>query len=115
VATVIGKKKNFIQNEVIPGDVLIMTKSAGLEGSSIIASDYEDRIKNILNKNQIEFLKNLINELSVIPEGRIASLHNAKYKHDITEGGVLGAAWEISKLAGCNIELHCDEIFIYAR
>ncbi len=113
VATVIGKKKNFIRRQVIAGDVLIMTKSAGMEGSSIIASDYEDRIRNILNKNQIEFLKNLINEISVIPEGRIACEHNAKYMHDITEGGVLGAAWEISRLAACNIELYCDEVFIY--
>lgn len=113
VATVVGRKKCFIQQKVIPGDILIMTKSAGLEGSSIIAYDYEDRIKNVLGKNQIEFLKNLINEISVIPEGRIASGLNAKYMHDITEGGALGAAWEISKLAGCNVEVYCNEIFIY--
>jgi len=113
VATVIGRKKNFIQQKVVPGDMLIMTKSAGLEGSSIIASDYEERFKTILHKNQIEFLKNLIDEISVIPESKIACLHNAKYMHDITEGGVLGAAWEISKLAKCNIEVYCDEIFIY--
>lgn len=113
VATVIGKKKSFIQQKVNPGDILIMTKSAGLEGSSIIASDYEDKFNNILDKNQINFLKNLINEISVIPESKIACRHNAKYMHDITEGGVLGAAWEISKLANCNIEVYCDEISIY--
>ncbi|NMC55671.1 MAG: AIR synthase, partial [Eubacteriaceae bacterium] len=113
VATVIGKKKSFIQQKVNPGDILIMTKSAGLEGSSIIASDYEDKFNNILDKNQINFLKNLINEISVIPESKIACRHNAKCMHDITEGGVLGAAWEMSKLANCNIEVYCDEISIY--
>jgi hydrogenase maturation factor len=112
-ATVIGRKREHLPQTVYPGDVLIMTKGAAYEGSSIIASDYEDKLTEILTKKQIDFLKNLISEISVLPESKIAIKHHAKYMHDITEGGVLGAAWEMSQTVGCNVEIYCDEIFIY--
>lgn len=112
-ATVIGRKKDYVPQKVYPGDVLIMTKGAAYEGSSIIASDYEYKLTNLLTKKQINFLKNLISEISVLPESKIATKYNAKYMHDITEGGVLGAAWEMSQMAGCNVEIHCDNIFIH--
>jgi hydrogenase expression/formation protein HypE len=112
-ATVIGRKKSHEKKKVNEGDVLIMTKSAGLEGGSIIASDYEDKLKGILSEEEIIFLKNLISDISVLTESRTAVENGAKYMHDITEGGVLGAAWEMSRLAGCNVEIWCDEIFIH--
>jgi len=112
-ATAIGRKDQLKKAKVTAGDVLLMTKSAALEGASIIAHDYEDKIKNLLDENQINFLKNMISYISVVEEGKIATENNAKYMHDVTEGGVLGAAWEMTQVTGCNLELYCDNIFIY--
>ncbi len=112
-ATAIGRKPNKRQQAVEVGDWLIMTKGAAYEAGSIIASDYYEKISSVLQKEQIEFLKNLINEISVLPESKIAMRHGAKRMHDITEGGVLGAAWEISRAAGCNIQVLCDDILIH--
>lgn len=112
-ATVIGRKAEERPRPVGPGDWLIMTKGAAYEGSSIIASDFQDRIDSLLEKNQIEFLKSLITKISVLPESRIAVKYGAKRMHDITEGGVLGAAWEISRAAGCNVRVDCDEVMIH--
>ncbi len=112
-ATVIGRKKEYLPQSIHPGDVLIMTKGAAYEGSSIIASDYEYKLTQILSVKQINFLKSLISEISVMPESKIAIRNHAKYMHDITEGGVLGAAWEMSQMVNCNVEIYCDEIFMH--
>lgn len=112
-ATAIGRKTEKNRQAVKPGDVLIMTKGAAYEGSSIIASDFREKISSIAEESQIAFLKSLLEQISVLPESRIAVKCGAKRMHDITEGGVLGAAWEISRAAGCNVEVWCDEIFIH--
>ncbi len=89
-ATAIGRKTEKNRQAVKPGDVLIMTKGAAYEGSSIIASDFREKISSIAEESQIAFLKSLLEQISVLPESRIAVKCGAKRMHDITEGGVLG-------------------------
>ncbi len=85
-----------------PGDALLMTKWAGLEGSAVIASDYQNRIAG-LGEQALDTLKGLTRYLSVLPEGRFAAKNGATAMHDITEGGVYGAAWEMAHTAGCGL------------
>ena len=44
-------------------------------------------------------------ELSVVPEGLLAAELGAAALHDPTEGGLLGAVWELAEAAGCGFEL----------
>ncbi len=77
------------------GDEIVMTKWAALEGSVIIASDFADRL-SLLPASVLEGARSFSDLLSVVPEGRIAAEHGATAMHDVTEGGVLGAAWEMA-------------------
>jgi hydrogenase maturation factor len=78
-----------------PGDEIVMTKWAGLEGTMLIAADRADRLSD-LPAETIERARALSHHLSVVPESRIAMRHGAHAMHDVTEGGVLGAVWELA-------------------
>ena len=77
------------------GDAIVMTKWAGLEGAMLIASDHADRLASV-PADTIERAKSLSRYLSVVPDSRIAIQHGAHAMHDVTEGGVLGAVWELA-------------------
>ena len=101
--------RNRMLKGLQPGDDLVMTKWAGLEGSALIAEDYADRLDGI-SKEELDTAKSFSRFFSVVPEGLYASEHGATAMHDITEGGVCGAAWEMGYAAGLGIELWTDLI-----
>jgi hydrogenase expression/formation protein HypE len=88
-------------------DTLLMTKYAAMEGTSIVASDYLHQIVNFLESKEIEDAQNLVDQISVVKEGVLCGKAGVHAMHDITEGGVLGAAWEMSEASkvGCTIDL----------
>ena len=113
VSTAIGRIKADgckIQTNPKAGDSIIMTKYAGLEGTGIIASDFEEVLKTFLSPEEISRAKSTLNDLSVVKEGIIAGNLGATSMHDITEGGVLGAVWEICTNAGVGCEINQESI-----
>lgn len=109
--TVIGKGK---KNQGIStagaklNDDIIVTKKLCLEGTSILVNDYEERCKRILNDSEIKEAKEYIKSISVVKEGIIAGQENVHAMHDITEGGVLGALWEMAKASNVGFEIYKD-------
>lgn len=105
------KRERLPKVETInPGDKLMITKYAGIEGSSILANELEDILLPQLGREKLEEAKMMKDMLSVIEEGKISGEIGVKYMHDITEGGVLGAVWEASKASGLGIKLDKDAI-----
>lgn len=93
-----------------PGDIILMTKQAGLEGTGIIASDFADQLSEVLTAEEIAEAKGYMNLVSVVKEGVAAGNMGTAGMHDITEGGVLGAVWELSEISGVGVELEEDKI-----
>ncbi|MBQ2111394.1 MAG: AIR synthase family protein [Clostridia bacterium] len=94
------------------GDYLIMTKHAGLEGANILA----DAIKNIheiLSPEEITLAHSFASHTSVVKEGMYAADHGATAMHDATEGGVLGACWEISDASGVGLVIDRSSIVVH--
>lgn len=106
-----GPVDRFVtSSEANEGDYIIVTKYVALEGTAIIANDYEEYLKNRLDQKSIETAKGYINMISVVREGIIAGRQGASSMHDATEGGLLGALWEISESSGKGFELYEDAI-----
>lgn len=76
------------------GDDIVLTKWAGLEGSAVLASDFAHKLTG-LSEEQLAKLRGLIDHISVVKEGTYAAAHGATAMHDVTEGGIYGAAWEM--------------------
>ncbi len=92
------------------GDDVIMTKWAGLEGTAIIAADREKELAGRLSPEEIKTAKAFIKHISVVEEGAAAGEFGASSMHDVTEGGILGAAWEIAESSGKGIDVYIDKI-----
>lgn len=99
----VKKDKLISTGGLRPGDELVMTKWAGIEGTSIIAAEKEDILKKTLPKELIDEAVSYKKLLSVVPEARIAAECGATAMHDVTEGGIFGALWEIGAASGVGI------------
>ncbi len=87
------------------GEYLYMTKTAGLEGTAIIAKEKEEELKSVLTKTEIQDAQSFIEQISVLREGEIGKRLNVSAMHDVTEGGILGAIYEMCEASkvGCKI------------
>lgn len=92
------------------GDDIVITKNLALEGTSILANDYKARLESILSQEEIEEAIGYINSISVIKEGKVAGDFGVNSMHDITEGGVLGALWEVSEASGVGFKVFEDKM-----
>lgn len=112
-ATALGKQsadKLIKTSGAKVGDRIYMTKTAGLEGTGIIAFDREKELESVLNTKEVEHAKSMLDQISVVPEGIIGGQHHVTSMHDVTEGGVLGAVWEVCAASGVGCNLHYEQI-----
>lgn len=93
-----------------PGDYLLLTKTAGLEGTGIIACDYPKRLAGYLTDAELAEAQAMLDLVSVVKEGVAAGKVGTAGMHDVTEGGVLGAVWEMCEIAGVGVEVEFEKI-----
>jgi hydrogenase maturation factor len=94
-----------------PGNAIVLSKAAGLEGSHILANDLAARLGN-LPSDLLEEARGYGAELSVVPEARLAVELGATAMHDPTEGGVVGALWEMAEASGCGFRVQVERITV---
>jgi hydrogenase maturation factor len=83
-----------------------MTKFAGLEGTVIIATEHAEIAKRLgVYERAVARAK----DISVLREAAIAA-ELASAMHDITEGGVLGACYEMAEASQIGVLLELDEV-----
>ena len=98
---------------VQPGDVLVMTKMAGLEGTGILISDCAERLEGVLSPEELVESTFFLSQLSVVKEGVIGGRNHALKLHDVTEGGIYGAVWEMCQAAGVGCRVYQDRIPVH--
>ena len=106
--TGVGKaKKNALVSTAgaMAGDDIVVTKWIGLEGTGIIATEKEQLLLERFSKDFIKKAQSFKEYLSVVPEGMLAVKHGVNAMHDITEGGVFGALWEMAEASGVGLEI----------
>jgi hydrogenase maturation factor len=98
-----------------PGDALVLTKAAALEGTHVLASDLGSRLRGLgVDDAVLAEARGYGDELSVVPEARVAVGLGATAMHDPTEGGVLGAIWEMAEASGCGFGVQAAAIPVRA-
>ncbi|GAB6107902.1 AIR synthase family protein [Fusibacter bizertensis] len=112
-ATAIGKtsvEKLIKTSGAKVGDYIYLTKQAGTEGTAIIASDKASDLAQVLNKQELITAQEMMKKISVVAEGRIGAQVGVHAMHDATEGGVLGAIYEMCEASGKGCKIHVDKI-----
>jgi len=93
-----------------PGQDIVVTKWVGLEGTSIIAKEKYNELLNRYPQYLIDTSKDFDKLISIVPEAIIASSMGATSMHDITEGGIFGALWEMSESSEVGLEVTLKSI-----
>lgn len=92
------------------GDDIVITKWIGLEGTSIIAKEKETELLSRYPVQMVETAKKFDQYLSVLPEAAIAVKSGVSAMHDVTEGGIFGALWEMAEASGVGLEIDLKKI-----
>lgn len=80
-----------------PGNLLILTKSVGLEGTAILAADRFDQLSMELQRSTLIRAQRFFDDISVVNEAVLAFKTGCvTAMHDPTEGGVLGGIFEMA-------------------
>ncbi|HDI46527.1 MAG TPA: hydrogenase assembly protein HupF [Candidatus Methanomethylia archaeon] len=95
-----------------PGDLILMTKTAGVEGTAILATDFrelleEKGVPSRLIRSGARFLR----KISVVGEAlTLAERRLAHAMHDATEGGILGGLAEVAYASGVSLKIYEKKI-----
>lgn len=97
------------------GDLLIMTKECALIATSILALSFPETVKEAYGLSVQQQASALFYETSSVEAGLAAGefhrhINAISAMHDVTEGGVLGAIFELAHASGCGIVVEEDAI-----
>ena len=108
----VARSKLLDKSAVQAGEDLLFTKAVAVEGTSIIAREFADRLYAMgMSSEEIEKGKAYLSQISIIPEARIAGgYRGVSAMHDVTEGGLATAIEEMSIAADHGIEVAVDRI-----
>jgi hydrogenase maturation factor len=100
VVTAFGFAQRYVSSaDARPGDVLMVTKTAGLEGTAVLTG-----------------ARRVLSRISIVEEAvaayRTGFVHAM---HDCTEGGVIGAAFEMSLASGLGFLLRRGDVPVSPR
>jgi hydrogenase maturation factor len=99
-----------------PGDVIVLTKGAGIEGTAVLAEDLSKVLEPKIDGSVLHAAKQMIKRISVVPEAmKAVELGGIHSLHDPTEGGLLNGVWEMTEAAEVGVELIESNIKIAAE
>jgi hydrogenase expression/formation protein HypE len=96
------------------GDVIVVTKESALIATSILALNFPGHVKNNCGVEIQQKASSLFYETSALKAGLAAAALNTKESkvvtamHDATEGGILGAIYEMSLASGRGVYVDED-------
>lgn len=96
-----------------PRDKLILTKSAGIEGTAILASDRENQLKKALDTRALNNAKKFYKKISVVKDALTAFKTGGVHAmHDPTEGGIAGGIHEMADASRLGVRIFEEKIQI---
>lgn len=124
----IGKTDLVPSGRAMPGDTLLMTKTAAIEGTWIAVMEHADKLESVLSASDMDEACTFIEQLSVVKDGVLAVscapsissrnpqgfLQSAVHlMHDATEGGIFGASYEMAELSGTGLIIENDAVPVH--
>lgn len=102
--------------QVKPGMDIVMTKWIGLYGGAVLATLKAEELSTRYPKSYIETAAGIMNDTSLLPElgvikAAVAQKSDCIYAaHDVSNGGIFGALWQLLSACNCGGEVLIREI-----
>lgn len=110
------KSSNLVDiRNIKEGDLIIMSKYAGIEGTAVLSSDFrETLIARGVSEKTLNTGEEMINLVSVVEEATLLSREGlVSGMHDPTEGGLLGGLAEMAYASGKLIRVYTNKILLH--
>ena len=109
---IVARKQLVTSSGARSGDVLVLTKAAGIEGTSIIARSFRRDARRILGARGQEVAARFHHRpgMSVVTEALLAARCGATAMHDPTEGGVAAGLFELASASRARLRVDLDLI-----
>lgn len=111
--TAVGKVKKerlLLTGGAKSGDDIVITKWIALEGTSILAKEHAEELLTRFPSDLVTEAQRFDRYLSVLPEAAVAGKTGVHAMHDVTEGGIFGALWEMAEASGVGLEIDSRSI-----
>lgn len=93
-----------------PGEEVILTGGAGIEGTAILASDFADELRDAgVDQAQIDRATGFYDDIGVVAEAAIVRAR-ATAMHDPTEGGLIDGLLELARASAVSLDIDPDSI-----
>ncbi len=89
---------------------IVVSKWIGLEGTVILAEDKQEQLLSRYPQSILLGAQNLKRYLSVLPEAALAEESGVYMMHDMRNGGIFGALWEVSQRIGAGLSIDLKKI-----
>jgi len=112
-ATTIGVVRRSDLREkraALPGDRIVLTKGLAVEGAALLARELGERLRVLgMSDAELAACRDLLDQVSVVPEARIAAgFAGVRAMHDVTEGGLATALRELAAATGRDVVVHVE-------
>lgn len=95
---------------VKPGMDIIAAGYAGLAGTSLIAVEREEELNSRFSKAFIDKAEQYLEDISAIQAAESAKGAGAVAMHDVAEGGIFGALWDMAEASKCGMDIDLKKI-----
>ncbi len=106
----ISKETHHRLRGTAPGQDVVISKWIGLEGTSLLARQYGELLSERLPVYFVEEAAGFDRLLSVVPEAATAVKSGVCAMHDVSEGGIFGALWELAEGAGVGLTIDLKKL-----
>lgn len=112
-ATGIGKRRKEYQKYthiVEAGQDVVVSKWIGLEATVRIAKEHREELLTRYPTKMIDEAEAFEQFLSIIPEAATAGRSGVCGMHDVSQGGIMAALWDLAKKSGVGLEIDLKKL-----
>ena len=104
------EKEALFDQKPKPGQELVITKWAALEGTAMLA---KEKFEDLTTKYPVPFIDDAVafrDFLDVRKDMKVAMRVGVSGAHDLSNGGVFAGLWEMAQRAGCGLKVDLKKI-----
>lgn len=105
-----GKENYKRTGDARAGQDVVLTKWIGIEGTALLAKAKEKDLRGRFSEAFVGQAQSFLKYISVVPEAAVAMKSGVSAMHDVSEGGIFNALWELAEAAGVGLDIDLKKI-----